>query len=268
MIPMLDRPCHPPLPLRNGHLQTFLASSSLRGRGPDPMQAAARPEIVATGAGVRLLGMRSGQPAAPSKALAVLLHGWEGSADSTYVRRTGRSLYRRGYDVFRLNLRDHGPSHHLNRGIFFASRVGEVFDAVSRLSLEAHPTPVFLVGFSLGANFALRIALQCGRRPIPNLRHVAAVSPVLDPQESTRRADRHPIIRRYFMKKWRRSLSRKQCLFPESYDFSDVIRTRTIREATDLILERYSDYPSSQSYFEDYTLTGAALRDLALPATC
>ena len=163
-------------------------------------------------------------------------------------------------EVFRLNFRDHGPSHHLNQGIFFASRVDEVFDAVRRLSLAARPAPVFLVGFSLGANFALRIALLCGRRPIANLRHVVAISPVLDPQESTRRADRHPIIRRYFMKKWRRSLALKQRLFPNDYRFDAVLRSRTIQAATDLILERYSDFPSSRAYFEAYTLTGTALQ--------
>jgi hypothetical protein len=124
-----------------------------------------------------------------------------------------------------------------------------------------------LVGFSLGANFALRIALRCRQRPVDNLRHVAAISPVLDPEESTRRADRHPVIRRYFMKKWRRSLARKQLLFPELYDFREIIKSRKIREATDRILGAYSDFPSSRSYFEAYTLTGAALKDLPLPAT-
>ncbi|CAG1772598.1 hypothetical protein BAC2_02735 [uncultured bacterium] len=262
---MLNRPYTPPLPLRNGHIQTFLASSSLRAWGPNSMQTAARAEIIATDAGVNLLGVRSRQRAARSKGVAVLLHGWEGSSDSTYIRRTGRALYQRGYDVFRLNFRDHGPSHHLNPGLFFAAQVDEVFDAIKRLSQESHPLPVFLVGFSLGANFALRVGLRC--RPIANLRHVVAISPVLDPEESTRRADRHPVIRRYFMKKWRRSLAVKQRLFPHRYDFSTVIGSSTIRQATDLILERYSEFPSSWAYFDAYTLTGARLKDLCVPTT-
>jgi uncharacterized protein len=264
---LLDRPYHPPLPLRSGQLQTFLASSLWRAWGPNAMQAAARAEIVATDAGVRLLGFRSRRPAAHPTGLVILLHGWEGSADSTYMRCTGRALYQRGYDVFRLNLRDHGPSHHLNPGIFFAVRVEEVFDSVSQLCLAAHPMPVFLVGFSLGANFALRIALGCRHRPLLNLRHVVAVSPVLDPQESTRRADRHPVIRRYFMRKWCRSLLRKQQLFPDLYEFSEVVRSGTICRATDLILKKYSTFADARSYFKAYTLTGATLKDLPLPAT-
>jgi len=264
---MLDRPYHPPLLLRNDHIQTLLASSSFRAWGPNRMQAAARVEVITTTNGVQLLGVRSRQMTNCSKGLVVLLHGWEGSADSTYMRCTGRALYERGYEVFRLNFRDHGSSHHLNRGLFFAVLVDEVFDAVEQLCTTSHPLPVFLVGFSLGANFALRIALRSGLRPIASLQHVVAISPVLDPEESTCRADRHPVIRRYFIKKWRRSLALKQRLYPDLYDFSEAIRSETIRKATDLILKDYSGFPSSRSYFQAYTLTGAVLKDMPLPAT-
>ena len=45
--------------------------------------------------------------------------------------------------------------------------------------------PAFIVGFSLGGNFALRIARRCRREPIDNLRHVFCISPVLDPEKAT-----------------------------------------------------------------------------------
>ena len=70
----------------------------------------------------------------------ILLHGWEGSADSTYILRTGNALYRRGYDIFRLNFRDHGDSHHLNRGIFYAVLLEEVFQAVRQATSLASAT--------------------------------------------------------------------------------------------------------------------------------
>jgi predicted alpha/beta-fold hydrolase len=48
--------------------------------------------------------------------IALVLHGWEGSAESCYVLSLGARLLASGFDVLRLNLRDHGESHHLNRG--------------------------------------------------------------------------------------------------------------------------------------------------------
>ena len=261
----LARPYEAPVSLRNGHLQTLLASASLRAGGPNPMLAAAHEMILETSAGVRLLGAHSPQTGPPGRGLAVLLPGWEGSIDSTYMLCTGRALYRRGYEVFRLNFRDHGRSHHLNRGIFYAVLLEEVFEAVSLVAAAAAELNVFLAGFSLGGNFALRIARRCATHPIPNLRQVVAVSAALDPEVSTDRADRHPMIRRYFLKKWRRSLAIKQQLFPDLYDFSDIQRLQTLREITDALIERYSHYPSARAYFRDYTLTGDALRSIAVP---
>jgi predicted alpha/beta-fold hydrolase len=256
-----------PLPLRSGHLQTFLASAAFRARGPNPMSAAAGEVVVEAGDGTRLLGAHAPQAAAGPKGLAIMLHGWEGSLDSTYMLCTGRALYRRGYDVFRLNFRDHGRSHHLNPGIFYAAHLPEVFAAVRQAARFAGGRPVFLIGFSLGANFALRVALGCGREPIPGLKHVVAISPVLDPDRSTSLADRHPVIRRYFMKKWRRSLAVKQALFPGLYDFGPLLKLKTIRATTAALLKRYSGYLSERDYFRAYTLTGDALSGLPLPAT-
>ncbi len=253
--------------LRNGHVQTVLASSSLRARGQNPMRNAARQLILTTPAGVRLQGFYSPQPDDRSRGLVILLHGWEGSAESTYIQRTGKVLYHHGYEIFRLNFRDHGNSHHLNPGIFYAVLLDEVFQAVQQIARQASGRPVFLAGFSLGANFVLRIVLQTAQTPIANLHHAVAVSPVLDPAKSTLQADRIFYIRKYFLKKWRQSLAVKEKLFPELYDFRPVMSMHSIGEVTDYMLDKYSDYSSAQQYFRTYTLVGDALADLPLPTT-
>jgi predicted alpha/beta-fold hydrolase len=84
------------------------------------MQTAAQKKILQTSKGIQLLGYYSPQKKIPSQGLVIMLHGWEGSAESSYIVCTGRTLYRHGYDIFRLNFRDHGNSQHLNQGIFYA----------------------------------------------------------------------------------------------------------------------------------------------------
>ena len=178
---MLNAESFRPAPcLRNGHLQTILASSSFRTWGKNPMCDAAREMIMTTSGGVRLLGYYSPQKSKKSKGLVVLLHGWEGSVASTYILCTGKALYGRGYDIFRLNFRDHGDSHHLNQGIFYAVLLEEVFQAVRRLCRNAEQKPVFLMGFSLGGNFALRMARNMIQTPIENLCHDDPIIPVED----------------------------------------------------------------------------------------
>jgi predicted alpha/beta-fold hydrolase len=257
----------PPLLLRPAHIQTFLASCTIRAWGNNAMSEAAQEMILETADGVRLLGFYSAQTQRPAKGLVILLHGWEGSVASTYILRTGKTLYRNGYDTFRLNFRDHGDSHRLNKGIFYAVLLDEVFQGVTQAALLAENLPVFLVGFSLGGNFVLRIIRKSGDSPIENLRHAVSISPVLDPQKSTTKIDRIPIIRDYFLKKWRRSLKKKQQLFPSLYDFDSVFSHKTLQEVTDVLLSKYSNYGSSRDYFKAYSVLNNAIENITVPTT-
>ena len=117
------------------------------------MNECARKMIIEGGNGVRLLGYHSQQTSGHSRGLITLIHGWEGSSDSTYVLSTGKYLYERGYDIFRLNLRDHGNSHHLNEGLFHGALIEETFQAIHNISRLSENKPYYLIGFSLGWKF-------------------------------------------------------------------------------------------------------------------
>jgi predicted alpha/beta-fold hydrolase len=127
--------------------------------------------------------------------------------------------------------------------------------------------PVFLVGFSLGGNYALRIARHCHKAPIEGLKHVFSISPVLDPDKATDCIDANPLILAYFLKKWRRSLRRKAALFPQLYDFNGLLEIDNLREMTARLLPRFSPYKDPPTYFAGYALKEAALLDIAVPTT-
>ncbi len=263
---MIDYPqFKPPTLLRNPFVQSYLASTHLRAIGKNRMLEAAREMIVETTDKTRLQGFYSPHP--QSAGLVLLIHGWEGCSDSTYVRCTGRYFFERGYSIFRLNLRDHGNSHHLNNGIFFGSLFKEVFDAVCRVATFEPELPFFMAGFSLGGNYILRLSLQASFQPIPNLVHAVAISPVIDPARATKRIDSRPSFRYYFLRKWRKSLVRKQAAFPGMYDFTDILEINSIYGITEKLLERYSSFESPEDYFDSYSLSGSTLGAITVPTT-
>lgn len=197
----------------------------------------------------------------------MLLHGWEGSVESAYILRTGRFLYEHGFSVFRLNYRDHGETHHLNPGLFYAVLLDEVFEAVRQVAKYEAGLPFYLGGFSMGGNFALRIARRCAASPIPSLKHILSVSPVLDPKGSTDAIDRNRFIRGHFRQKWLDSLQKKQALFPGLYDLGDVSKIESIMEMTEVMIRRYTEYESASDYFSHYAVLGDALADVRQPVT-
>jgi uncharacterized protein len=195
-----------------------------------------------------------------------LLHGWEGSAESTYVLSLGSLLLDHGFDLVRLNLRDHGATHHLNREIFHSCRLPEVVGATRALALRFAGARLFLAGFSLGGNFMLRVAADA-RAPAA-IAGAAAVSPVLDPEATLRALEDGPAIyRRSFVRRWSRSLRRKQRAWPGVHDFDDMLRLGQLRAMTAGLVAQCTEFPSLAAYLSGYAVTGDRLATLRVPAS-
>ena len=244
----------PPFLLKSPTLQSMLASSKLRLPRRSELIEHMEEMILSVTDGVRLQGFMSTKPEATGKGLVILFHGWEGSANSTYIRCTGKALFRAGFNVFRLNFRDHGETHHLNHDPFRSDRLNEVFEAVKQVAEQNPNQPVFLAGFSLGGNFALRIARKSAEIPISNLKLVVGISPLMDPAKSTEVIDNIPWMRRYFLKKWFRSMGKKETAFPEDFDFTEAKTLPTCMAITKLLIEKEGPFPSVTDYFNTYTL--------------
>lgn len=261
-----DKIFKPSFFFRSSHFQSIMASSRLRLHRNNIMVKKAKEVIIKTSSGSRLLSFFSSHPA--SKGLIILLHGWEGSSSSAYLLATGDYFYRLGFSICRLNLRDHGDSHHLNKELFHGALVQETFEAVDYLSNLSEKKPAYLIGFSLGGNFALRIAMQHGRKPIVNLRHIFAISPPLDPYKTTLAIDNgYSFYRKYFLKKWKRSLKKKQALFPDKFDFSKMLKAKTCIELTEKVMPYFPEMTTYHDYFKLYTLKNDFFKYLNIPVT-
>ena len=268
---MTLRPYKAPRWLRNPHLQSALSSMPMRRSGGLRALASTgavhEEHVVDAGDGVRLFGLHSSVPGRDAKALVLLLHGWEGSADSGYMRHTAAHLLGRGMDVFRLNFRDHGESHHLNEGLFHSCRLAEVVQAAKWIG-EKFPSPAYLAaGYSLGGNFALRLALAAPQAGIP-LIHAAAVCPAVDPAAVMHALETGPAwYNWYFMRKWRGSLRKKRALFPQHHDFDDHVLAQDMRGLTRWLVHRHTDIADVEEYFNGYALAGGRLSALQVPVS-
>ncbi len=272
-----DAGFRPPAWLRNRHLQTILPSlpplrsfAIARARA---LSERAEEWLLDCGEGTRLQGWYTAPPA-PAAAvepprvvgrLALLLHGWEGSATSAYVLSLAAELLGRGFHIVRLNLRDHGDTHHLNPGLFHSCRLPEVIGAVRAIAARAQPRRLYGAGFSLGGNFLLRVAAS-GEAPA-SLAGVAAVSPVLEPARTLDAMESGiPFYERYFVRKWLKSLQHKERHWPDRYDIDATLRERTLRGMTAALVDRHTDYPTLEHYLSGYAITGTRLATLTVPA--
>jgi len=261
---------HPPFYLKNAHIQSILNSV-----GPRKIRAkklvksmASETLILTTDKGVRLQGefdrgsFKGGQN---QRSVAILIHGWEGSSQSAYIVTTAVKLLNSGFDVLRLNLRDHGDTQHLNREIFNSTMTEEVADCIQRFTEERDYTNRFLVGFSLGGNFTLRIAADRGADL--GLTAAVAICPPVDPVSATATLNRSLFVyQKYFMHRWKNSLRKKIQFYPE-YDFASELNSlKTIDAMNQNLAPKLTPFPDVISYLKSYALTGDRLQYLTTPS--
>jgi uncharacterized protein len=268
--------------LRFGQVQTLIGNLPpmqwlTRRRGAALLRCARR-WLLDCGDGVRLQGFLSPSQGrgTPARALersdepirqriAVVLHGWEGSVDSCYVVSLGAELLACGFDVLRLNLRDHGESHHLNREIFHSCRLAEVVGATRAVAERFPAAQIFLAGFSLGGNFMLRVAADDGAPEA--IAAVAAVSPVLEPSATLEALERGWFLyRRHFVQRWSSSLRHKRRAWPDLPDFESILRSQDLRAMTAGLVREFTEFASLDAYLDGYAITGPRLATLRFPA--
>ena len=252
-----NEPFDPPFGLKNPHTQTIFSSM-----GRKFFKAKWQPAFVARAqvreisvASVKLVVHTNFQNITSNQTpLIMMIPGWLGNVESTYVLSGAHSLWQAGFNVVRINLRDHGDTAHLNSGLFHSALVNEVVALVKALKEEFPQAPAGLIGYSMGGNFALRIAKQ-----IPELTTLA-VCPALSPEETMLKISGNIIYEQYFMRKWRALLSKKQTAFPQLYNFQDAMNLSSITSLTDYFVKYHTEYTNTDDYFAAYDLSNGALQ--------
>ncbi|WP_395374022.1 YheT family hydrolase [Marinicella sp. W31] len=255
--------CKPPIRPKNRHLQSFLASARLRLRrlkeGNPVIEK--QQEVMLDTPDARLQGFYT---PGNTDQLSILLHGWEGSAESTYIQLLANTLHEQGHAIFRLNFRDHGATHHLNKDLFHSCRLQEVVDAIAAAQRQHPYQHNNLIGFSLGGNFALRVASKADSANI-RLQRVFSVSPPINPKNSMIAISASSIYSRYFLNKWKRSLQIKADLYPQLFTNTAWQPENSLESLTRMLILQLTEYDTTDDYFAGYSITPEIISTISTP---
>lgn len=254
--------CQPNIRPKNPHIQSFLASSKFRLKrlSQQPAFQVAAKKLKINTPWAELQGIHS--PQLGSEHLVVLIHGWEGSAESTYIQLLADSLFQAGHAVFRLNMRDHGESHSWNEPLFHSCRLDEMLAALDWIAQKNPHHKLSLCGFSLGGNFTLRMAAFSKQK----LHKVIAVSPPISPKNSMQAIQDLKAYQKYFLKKWRRSLAIKEDHFPHLFEGHDWKEEQSLARLTAQFVDKHTEFNHVNDYFAGYTITPNIIKNLKTQA--
>ncbi|MHB8540106.1 MAG: YheT family hydrolase [Candidatus Acidiferrales bacterium] len=182
----------------------------------------------------------------------VLLHGLEGSSNSSYMLGTADKAFEAGFSALRLNQRNCGGTEGLTPTLYNSGLSGDVRAVVRELIEKDHVSQIFVAGFSMGGNLVLKMAAEFGDAAPPELRAVAGICPSCDLGACADAIDlpHNRIYEWHFVKRLKRRMRSKAELFPGRFPLNGLERVRTVRQFDDAITAKFCGFRDANDYYE------------------
>ncbi len=219
---------------------------------------------------------------APPRGFAIVLHGLEGSSRAPYARGLLRLARARGLVGYGVNFRSCGGTPNRLLRTYHSGETGDLRFAV-RTVIERHPgLRGALVGFSLGANVALKWLGEEGRAAPAAIAGAVAISCPFDLGACAERLDRPENwwLRASFIAAMKRKALAKAARFPGALDRRAILRASTFRAFDDAVTARIFGFRDAADYWRRAScapflssiarpaLAISALDDPLIPASC
>ena len=188
------------------------------------------------------------QPEIPARAQLVSLHGLEGSANAGYIQSLAQAALTGGIGVHRLNLRTCGGTEDLCQTMYHSGLTQDTFVVLQRIK-ERFEQPLFLAGFSLGGNVALKLAGEYDCSQL--LSGVCSVSAPIDLAACVRAIDRpaNVLYARRFLDRLKRRVSRKSRLHPDLYRADQLSEVSSIWSFDDRFTAPLFGFGTAANYY-------------------
>lgn len=153
-----------------------------------------------------------------SDTCVLALHGLEGSSHAPYVKSLARAVAPMGWGFVAMNMR--GCSGEMNRALRFyhSGETGDLKEVVQYLGNRYDS--IYVVGFSLGGNVALKYLGEAPEQVSPRVKAAVAISAPLDLEGSALKIGRrsNQLYMRRFIRMLSEKIEAKAEVYPEELD--------------------------------------------------
>ena len=170
-----------------------------------------------------------------SAPLLVILHGLEGSAESSYARMLMHAALKRGWRSCVLHSRDCGDYRNRLPRRYHAGETNDIRFFLEQLQNQGHDGPMFAVGYSLGGNILLKyLGETAANTP---LTAAAAVCAPLDLHQCSDALNSgfSKIYQHYLIKRMKNSVKRKFNKHTAAFDWNNAMNAKTFAEFDDAV---------------------------------
>jgi predicted alpha/beta-fold hydrolase len=234
--------------LSGGHQQTLAAFFLQRKLKLPPPEE----RLIEVEPGVRVLCHCHWQAERSRAMTVIVVHGLEGSSESSYAVGIAAKGLAAGMNVVRMNQRNCGGTDRLAPTLYHSGRSQDVAEVARALVVQEKLSHIGLAGFSMGGNLVLKLAGEWGNSAPREFRGVIAVCPAVDLGVSadTLHLSSNRLYEIYFLWKLRRRLRDKARHFPQHFDVARGRGIASLRDFDDQVTAYYCGFAGAQDYYD------------------
>ncbi|MFQ5983763.1 MAG: hydrolase, partial [Woeseiaceae bacterium] len=186
----------------------------------------------------------------------IVLHGLEGSAESSYARMLLQAAADRHWRAAVLHFRDCGDYRNRLPRRYHAGETNDIRFFVERLRTEGHRGPMMAAGYSLGGNVLLKYLGESG---VATPLHAAAAVCVplnlrLSAEALTRGFSR--IYQRHLLKRMKNAVRRKFDEYTAAFDWQRAMNATTFAEFDDAVTAPLHGFSGKDEYYDRCSSSG------------
>lgn len=248
--------------LKNRHLQTLFPSFPWP-QAPRP--ALARRQLDLPDGDVTVVDwLADSAEITDDTPLLVVLHGLEGSADSTYARCLMQAAADHGWHAAVLHFRDCGDYRNVLPRRYHAGETNDLRYFLNKVRTEGQEGPIVAAGYSLGGNVLLKYLGEEG--PTTPLHAAAAVSAPLDLSVCSYALTIgfSKTYQKHLLKRMKIAVARKFDLHTAAFDWNRAMAARTFAEFDDAVTAPLHGFSGKDEYYRKCSSIGF-LKDIGRP---
>ena len=185
-----------------------------------------------------------------SAPLLVILHGLEGSAESSYARMLMQAAFGRGWRTCVLHFRDCGDYRNPLPRRYHAGETSDIRFFLRRLQEQGQTGPIFAVGYSLGGNILLKYLGES--RGDSRLNAAGAVCVPLDLYKCSEALNIgfSKVYQRHLLNNMKKAVRQKFNRHTAAFDWERAMRAETFAEFDDAVTAPLHGFANMNDYYD------------------
>ncbi|KXW55716.1 alpha/beta fold hydrolase [Ferrovum sp. PN-J185] len=197
-------------------------------------------------------------------AIIVLIHGLEGNSQSRYIRSLAHTGIEQGFHVVAPNLRGCSGPINLMPRLYHAGDSQEFDWLIPLISGQFSNLPIFVVGFSLGANILLKWLAEKTSDKL--IKGAVAIAPPLDLETvaSTLNQGFNRVYTHHFLSTLKPKAKLKAKQFPGLFDLKKVLTAKNMFEFDEYFMAPLHGFKGARDYWSQSS-AGPHLHAISTP---